>query len=185
MNTHAALLELVGSIRSAVRTQTDWTRTADLVADSIRGRLPRAADLLTTAQRIRAGSEPGDTGSHVLHVERDGSFSIVAIVWRPGQLTRIHDHLTWCVFGVLEGIEHEERYELDEHNQVLVSAGATTNYVGDVAGFAPPGDIHRVHNTGADVAVSLHVYGTDLSRVGSSVRRFYDLPVRIPEGVGR
>jgi hypothetical protein len=28
------------------------------------------------------------------------------------------------------------------------------------------------------VAVSMHVYGTDITRVGSSVRHTYDLPVR-------
>jgi hypothetical protein len=28
------------------------------------------------------------------------------------------------------------------------------------------------------VAVSMHVYGTDITRVGSSVRRVYELPVR-------
>jgi len=26
--------------------------------------------------------------------------------------------------------------------------------------------------------VSMHVYGTDITRVGSSIRREYDLPVR-------
>jgi predicted metal-dependent enzyme (double-stranded beta helix superfamily) len=46
-----------------------------------------------------------------------------------------------------------------------------------VAGLAPPGDIHRVRNAGAETAISLHIYGTDISRLGSSVRRIYDLPV--------
>ncbi len=52
------------------------------------------------------------------------------------------------------------------------------NPAGTVSGFAPPGDIHQVRNIGATTAVSLHVYGTDITRVGSSVRRIYDLPVR-------
>jgi len=47
-----------------------------------------------------------------------------------------------------------------------------------VAGFAPPGDIHRVRNSGAGIAVSMHIYGADLSRLGSSIRRVYDLPLR-------
>jgi len=47
-----------------------------------------------------------------------------------------------------------------------------------VSGFAPPGDIHMVRNIGDAIAVSMHVYGTDISRVGSSVRRVYELPVR-------
>jgi predicted metal-dependent enzyme (double-stranded beta helix superfamily) len=46
--------------------------------------------------------------------------------------------------------------------------------VGDVSGFAPPGDIHRVHNTADETAISIHVYGTDVTRIGSSARRYYD-----------
>ncbi len=47
-----------------------------------------------------------------------------------------------------------------------------------MAGFAPPGDIHRVRNGGSGIAVSLHVYGANLAELGSSIRRVYDLPVR-------
>jgi hypothetical protein len=28
-------------------------------------------------------------------------------------VTPIHDHVTWCVFGVIEGLEWEELFELD------------------------------------------------------------------------
>lgn len=45
---------------------------------------------------------------------------------------------------------------------------------GEVGGFAPPGDIHRIRNVGDESAISLHVYGTDITRVGSSARRFYN-----------
>ena len=103
--------------------------------------------------------------------------SIVALVWRPGQVTPIHDHVTWCVFGVIQGIEHEELFVLDEERECLVEAGTSTNGTGEVSGLAPPGDIHRVRNAGDDTAISIHIYGTDVSRIGSSVRRYYDHPV--------
>jgi predicted metal-dependent enzyme (double-stranded beta helix superfamily) len=51
------------------------------------------------------------------------------------------------------------------------------NPSGTVSGFAPPGDIHRVRNTGSTVAISMHVYGADISRLGNSIRREYTLPV--------
>ena len=85
------------------------------------------------------------------------------------QLTRIHDHVTWCAFGVIQGVEHEELFDAD-----LKPLGRSANHVGDVSGFAPPGDIHRVRNTGETTAISIHVYGTDVTRVGSSARRYYD-----------
>ena len=93
-------------------------------------------------------------------------------------MTPIHDHVTWCVFGVIQGVEYEELFTLDEANNCLIEAGKSANWAGDVSGFAPPGDIHRVRNVGDGVAISIHVYGTDVSRIGSSVRRYYDLPVR-------
>jgi 3-mercaptopropionate dioxygenase len=46
-----------------------------------------------------------------------------------------------------------------------------------VSGFAPPGDIHRVRNGGDRTPISIHVYGTDVSRIGTTARRNYGLPV--------
>jgi 3-mercaptopropionate dioxygenase len=159
------LSPLVAGIRTAVDRHAGWAETAQLVADELRLNLP-GPDVLTAEQRL--GSPDGYTG-HTLHVEPDGSFSIVALVWRPGQLTRIHDHVTWCVFGVIQGVEHEELFDAD-----LNLLGRSENQTGDVSGFAPPGDIHRVHNISETTAISIHIYGTDITRIGSSARRYYD-----------
>ena len=159
------LAELVAGVRTAVGRHLSWSETADLVADELRVHLP-SPDVLTAEQRL---GSPDEYQGHTLHVEPDGSFSIVGLVWRPGQLTRIHDHVTWCAFTVTEGVEHEELFDAD-----LNLIGRSANHVGDVSGFAPPGDIHRVHNTGAETAISIHVYGTDITRIGSSARRYYD-----------
>jgi predicted metal-dependent enzyme (double-stranded beta helix superfamily) len=95
-------------------------------------------------------------------------------------VTPIHDHVTWCVLGVLQGVEYEELFALSASGEQLEEVGTSSNHVGEVAGFAPPGDIHRVRNCGDDIAISLHVYGADIDRLGSSVRRIYDLPVVAP-----
>jgi predicted metal-dependent enzyme (double-stranded beta helix superfamily) len=158
------LRALVDAVRGVVSARADWHETAELVATQLRRHLPTAA-VLTPEQRL---GDPDRYRSHILHVEPDGSFSIVGLVWRPGQITPIHDHVTWCVFGVVQGVEHEEVFDAD-----LNPIGETDNHTGDVSGFAPPGDIHRVHNTGDETAISIHVYGTDVSRIGSSVRRYY------------
>src|SRR5215213_2198047 len=159
------LTHLVDAVRAAVDTHADWSDTAELVAEQLRLHLP-TPDVLTAAQRL---GSPDGYRSHTLYVEPDGSFSMIALVWRPGQLTRIHDHMTWCTFGVIQGVEHEELFDAD-----LNPVGRSDNHVGDVDGFAPPGDIHRVHNTGDTTAISVHIYGTDVTRIGSSVRRYYD-----------
>ena len=159
--------QLADGVRTAIDVHADWSTTAQLVADRLRTQLP-GPEILTPEQRL---GTPDRAASHTLHVEPDGSFSIIAVIWRPGQVTRIHDHTSWCVFGVIQGIEHEELYDAD-----LNLIGHNEGRVGDVNGFAPPGDLHRVHNTSDEVTITLHVYGTDVTRVGSSVRRYYDLP---------
>jgi 3-mercaptopropionate dioxygenase len=159
------ITDLADGVRLAVNKHANWSDTADLVAEQLRLHLP-GPDVLTPEQRDGSSES---YGSHTLHVEPDGSFSIIGLVWRPGQITRIHDHVTWCVFGVLQGVEHEDLYDAD-----LRLIGSSDNQVGDVSGFAPPGDIHRVHNTTDTTAISLHIYGTDVTRIGSSVRRYYD-----------
>jgi predicted metal-dependent enzyme (double-stranded beta helix superfamily) len=161
----AELTELLQGVRTAVAAHASWSDTAELVAEQLRRHLP-GPGILTAEQRL---GSPGGYTSHCLHVESDGSFSIVAAVWRAGQCTRIHDHLTWCVVGVVEGVEHEQVFDSE-----LNLIGHSDNQAGDVHGFAPPGDIHRVHNTTDATAISIHVYGTDVARTGSSVRRYYD-----------
>jgi predicted metal-dependent enzyme (double-stranded beta helix superfamily) len=37
----------------------------------------------------------------------------------------------------------------------------------------PPGEIHRVRNASETTAISIHIYGTDITRIGSSARRYY------------
>jgi predicted metal-dependent enzyme (double-stranded beta helix superfamily) len=166
--------DLLTALRRAVRQRGDWDQTSRRVARALRRHLP-GPEILTAAERK---GDPSAYQQHLMHAEPDGSFSVVALVWRPGQITPIHDHVTWCVIGVLQGTEYEELFALRESGTVLAEVGTNAGAPGDVSGFAPPGDIHRVRNRGAEVAISLHVYGADISRLGSSVRRIYDLPVR-------
>jgi 3-mercaptopropionate dioxygenase len=163
---------LQAAVRRAVRSGGSWQETADRVAAALRGRLP-GPGLLSPEQ---LAGNPAGYQTHLVHAEPDGSFSIVVMVWLPGQQTPVHDHLTWCVTAVLQGVEYEEIHvNRGDHLEVVAR---NANPVGTVSGFAPPGDIHQVTNIGATTAVSMHVYGTDISRVGSSVRRVYDLPIR-------
>ena len=155
---------LTAAVRGAVRAHGSWQDTANRVADALRRHLP-GPDLLLTAEQL--AGDPAGYQTHLVHAEPDGTFSVAVMVWRPGQVTPIHDHLSWCVTAVLQGAEYEEIFAARDENQV-----------GEVSGFAPPGDIHRVRNAGPGVAVSTHVYGTDITRVGSSIRREYTLPVR-------
>jgi predicted metal-dependent enzyme (double-stranded beta helix superfamily) len=166
---------LVRAIRTEVRRGLGWQDTADCVAAALRASLPEPAEILSAP--LRRG-DPAGYQSHLLYAEPDGSFSISAMVWMPGQQTIIHDHVSWCVTGVLQGREYEEIFALADGGRVLRRTARNVNLAGAVSGFAPPGDIHRVRNTGDTVAISMHVYGADISRLGNSIRRGYTLPIR-------
>lgn len=175
-STNQDLSALVTDLDHAVRSTTgNDLETLDAVCEALRPSLA-SSGLLLPEQRI---GDPSAYRSHVLHVAPDGVFSLVALVWLPGQATAIHDHLSWCVVGVYEGAEHETRYRLTTDDR-LVEAGSAIAFPGDVSGLLPPGDIHRVHNTSDTTAISLHVYGADLSVVGSSIRRAYPEWMRQP-----
>ncbi len=175
------LSRLVADIRTALRdgAADGPERTAARVAQAVAPHL-RHEGLLSPAQL-----EPDQWSyrQHVLHAEPDGTFSVVALVWLPGQRTSIHDHLCWCVIGTYRGAEEEVRYRLvnDAEGPFLVPVDTAMNDTGTVTFLVPPGDIHEVRNPADCTTVSIHVYGADMSSLGSSIRRNYDLPVRSAE----
>jgi 3-mercaptopropionate dioxygenase len=165
---------LVQAIRAEVRLGLDWQKTADRVVGALRSNLPEPTVLLPAD--LRHG-DPACYQSHLLYAEPDGSFSVAAMVWLPGQETVIHDHVAWCVTAVLQGRENEQVFALADGGRALALTARNVNPAGSVSGFAPPGDIHSVRNTGDGVAISMHVYGADISRLGNSIRREYTLPL--------
>jgi hypothetical protein len=101
-----------------------------------------------------------------------------------GQSTPIHDHVAWCVVGVYRGVERDDRYRLIEVDgeSCLQPSGSVDAHPGHVEALVPPvDDIHAVTAAGDELAISLHVYGADIERLGSSIhRRFDDLHVLAP-----
>ncbi|GGN03440.1 hypothetical protein GCM10011609_48130 [Lentzea pudingi] len=162
---------LVGSLRAAIARGGDDAAVAARVARTLEGHLTDPF-LLSAAQRE---PDPDAYRQHVLHVEPDGSFSVVALVWLPGQETCIHDHVSWCVVGTYVGEEEETTYRLRGDRLIPLRVNKTPE--GVAAYLVPPGDIHKVCNNSSSVAISIHVYGADVSILGTSIRRRYDQPV--------
>ncbi|GAA3842317.1 cysteine dioxygenase family protein [Streptomyces coacervatus] len=173
----ARLGRLIDEIRAALGARREVTpeQAGERVAAVLAPHLGRA-DLLTPSQQA---ADAHAYRQHILHAEPGGSFSVVALVWLPGQCTPIHDHVAWAVSGIHQGAERETVYRLvrDAKEPYLVATGTSTNGVGAVSFLAPPGDIHDVRCAAPGRTVSLHVYGADIARLGSSVRRKYTLPV--------
>jgi predicted metal-dependent enzyme (double-stranded beta helix superfamily) len=161
----ATLTDLVAAVRQAIDVRTGWTDTSELVADQLRTHLP-GPEILTPDQRL---GRPDRVVGHLLHAEPDGAFSILGLVWRPGQTTRIHDQSPGASWACCRA---SSTRNCSTKRSTPLARG--TNPPGEVSGFAPPGDIHRIRNVGDEIAISLHIYGTDITRVGSSARRYYN-----------
>jgi predicted metal-dependent enzyme (double-stranded beta helix superfamily) len=121
------------------------------------------------APQHRRGSQDGYT-QHILHVSPTRRLSVVALVWLPGQLTPIHDHVSWCVVGVYRGVERETQF-----SEELVPVRTVYARPGHVEVLVPPEqNIHRVEAAGTEKTISIHVYGADIERLGTSILRRYD-----------
>ena len=168
------LTRFVDSMDAAVASADDAGTRAAAAAEHLRALLAHP-EAIGPEHRV-----PSDEGyqQHIVHVHPDGCYSLVALVWQPGQATPIHDHRCWCVVGVLEGEEDEERFHLVEQDgqKWLVLTANTRQAAGSVCTLVPPQEnIHRVSSAApTGVTVSLHVYGDDIAQCGSSINHVFD-----------
>jgi predicted metal-dependent enzyme (double-stranded beta helix superfamily) len=172
---------LVRSVRGILTGDACPDRAARRIADVLTLFLGHP-DLLLPQQRL---ADPQKYRQHLLHVEEDGSFSLSALVWLPGQKTSIHDHVCWGVVGIHQGSLREEEYRLEEDGgeRFLVPGRSVACRFGDVTSVTPPGDIHLLVNSSPEVAISIHIYGTDVRKLGTSIREKYELPVCVEAAV--
>lgn len=108
---------------------------------------------------------------NLIYAAPDKSLSLYALVWLPGQWTPVHDHGSWGVVGVVEGVLEERSYVrlspdrgADEDID-LVRGGTILLQRGSVTSFVPNPD--HIHMTGVPAerprAVSLHLYGRTMN----------------------
>ncbi len=104
----------------------------------------------------------------LVHRDTERGYSIIAMIWGPGQGTPIHDHAgMWCVEGVWAGRIEVEQFDLVEDadpNCCFVKQGLTEAGVGSAGCLIPPYEYHSIRNASdVDSAVSLHIYGGDMT----------------------
>jgi predicted metal-dependent enzyme (double-stranded beta helix superfamily) len=120
-----------------------------------------------------AEPDPAHFRQYLLYCDPRGRFSVVSVVWAPGQGTPIHDHTVWGMVGVLRGAERCEEFAVAGAGGPMTAGGTHLLRPGEIDLVSPRvGDIHRVSNACAgQVAVSIHVYGAN---IGATVRHRYD-----------
>lgn len=108
---------------------------------------------------------------HLLHSDPGSRYAVVALVWRPGQMSPVHAHRTWCAFGVHQGVLTETYYAPGDPPQPvatkLLAPGATSH------GPADPRLIHRLANLSCRTAISIHCYGVGFDRFGDEVNEIH------------
>jgi 3-mercaptopropionate dioxygenase len=129
-------------------------------------------------------SDHGSYTRNLIYDAADESLSLYSIVWLPGQWTPVHDHGSWGVVGVVEGVLEERSYVRlspdrgADANIDLARGGTVLLRHGAVTSFVPNPD--HIHVTGVPLerprAVSLHLYGRTMSDfniydVGARTRR--------------
>lgn len=121
--------------------------------------------------RRRRVAEEGQPAAHLLAEAPDDAWAVFSVVLPPGHTTPVHDHLTWGLVGVHEGIEEETSFERldagDRPGFARLRPVATTRYQpGQIACVVPPArEIHRIHNPSGAASCSIHVYGRDIDRI--------------------
>jgi len=111
---------------------------------------------------------------HLLHADAEAGYAVVALAWRPGQMSPVHAHRTWCAFGVHRGTLTEGHYTLPEEGEEPAQTGSVLCPPGAVRqGAADPRLIHRLANLGSVPALSVHVYGVPYEQFGDGVNLVY------------
>lgn len=176
--THPTLARFVDQAIARCRGQAD-------PADCVLALAPLMLDLIEQAgsflQPPHYRCSPSGYTRNLIFGTPEENLSLYSIVWLPGQWTPVHDHGSWGVVGVVEGVLEERSYvrlspdrgadrdiDLVRGGMVLLGRGAVTSFV--------PNPDH-IHVTGVPAdrprAVSLHLYGRAMSNFN-----IYDLESR-------
>ena len=116
--------------------------------------------------------DPGGYMRHVLYVDPAGDFVITAITWLPGQVSAVHGHQVWCVYGIAEGELTEEQFDpgLSVQKSAVYRPGELAERDLECT------RIHRVANRASRPLVSLHLYGVAAEHLTTGINRIYPQP---------
>jgi predicted metal-dependent enzyme (double-stranded beta helix superfamily) len=126
---------------------------------------------------IACPCNPARYTRHLLHADPAGGYAVVAIAWRPGQMSPVHGHRTWCALGIVNGLLTETLFRLEAgagEGEIVRPVTCIARRPGDVS-HAPASRnaIHRLANLGTEEAVSIHVYGVSYDDFGDGVNHVW------------
>lgn len=128
--------------------------------------------LLTRMEITRAEIEPiccfGTDGYRRNTISRSPWYELLALCWRSGHCTPIHDHRgTSCAFRIVEGVGTEVRFQKTQSG--LICPVATNNMPTGYVCAAEDDDIHQVANMqapGKDL-ITVHIYSPPIQKMNT------------------
>lgn len=150
----------------AIAGQTDDQVLTERVEQALKSLIrERAVDLPEAFCRTSESSY----ARRLVHKSPELGYTVLAMVWGPGQGTLLHDHCgMWCVEAVYDGAIDVCQYELMERQddrfrfeqREQIQAG-----VGSAGSLIPPYEYHTLTNASQDQpAITVHVYGGEMIR---------------------
>jgi predicted metal-dependent enzyme (double-stranded beta helix superfamily) len=116
----------------------------------------------------------GRYARRLLHRDPLGRYTIVVMVWDRGQATPLHDHAgMWCVECVYRGrirvtsfsaLSNPAEETVAFEKESVVVAG-----VGEAGALIPPFEYHMIENPDPTAAITIHVYGGDMTTCNAFV----------------
>ncbi len=110
---------------------------------------------------------PGKYARRLLHLDPAGRYSVLVMVWDNGQGTALHDHDNmWCVECVYRGrIKVTSYSSFGEKHGLHKFQPAKVVYAGqgEAGALIPPYDHHTLENADVAPAVTIHVYGGEMT----------------------
>jgi predicted metal-dependent enzyme (double-stranded beta helix superfamily) len=155
--------ELISLLDEAVKKQ-EMKGCCMAVKEALENIVHSGRDFVEESDMEPAGDK---YARRLLHLDPAGKYSVMAMVWNTGQGTPIHDHAgMWCVECVYRGkilvtsysLEKEEgdNHWFKQENQIVAG-------IGEAGALIPPFDHHTIENPYDEKAVTIHVYGGEMT----------------------
>lgn len=112
---------------------------------------------------------PEKYARRLLHRAPGNKYTVIAMVWDRGQGTPLHDHAgTWCVECVYRGKIRVTSFSVhggDPEKGIVQFKKETTITagVGEAGALIPPFEYHMIENAFDVPAVTIHVYGGEMT----------------------
>ena len=133
--------------------------------DRLKAIMPLVRHLLTSSYWLQMEyDQPSPkTGWSVktLYREPEYPLTVQMVAWKPGTVSPIHNHATWGIVALIDGIEKNrfwKRSSTAKHPDKLELVGEQILQPGEIISFMPDA-IHSVESVGDEPTISFNIYG--------------------------